>query len=399
MNDIINHKQLVNPDIEQTPMFKYNNNSTYPESEEFYNNILIQEDIIPKDFDIFHCSPNIKTNYQQDSASSDYILYSGFFGINPVKSQVKAEESTPFNLDSIKLNTKASKVSFKQDLNPNFNLTVNMSKMSRTSKMINKQLTSEEIEIKKIAEEKKKIDLLKQKNKNFIRKVFKPKDPTLIAPVQPTLFQNDTIQNNKFLNSKRNKTPIKFTSINEIASNKGIVFKKRNPIGINTNKHLSLDEEISNLSNSFSKMCVLNEQSKAVSTQQKEKSLSRSPSPSVKYPKTHSIRTHFNLKSPNLSSTSRILNDKAKPIINKSCITNNDKENKTVLSNFNMNLKVQKNSFIANKLQFSKNASSKNIKPNFNISRSINTPLSRVGSNKIVTFNDALSKLSSKISK
>ena len=398
MNDTTNLKQQVNTDIEQTPMFKYNNNSTYPESEEFYNNILVQEDIIPKDFEIFHCSPNVKTNYQQDSASSDYILYSGFFGINPARQQVKVNESTPFNLDSIKLNTKTNQIGIKKCPYPSLNPLL---KTNKVSKLNNKQqLTSEQIEINKIADERKRIELMKQRNKNYISKVFKPKDLNLINPVQPTLFHSITTPNNKFLNNKRNKTPIKSID-NEIATNKGIIFKKRNPIGINTNKHASLDEEISNLSNSFSKMCVLNEQTKALSLQTIEKSHSRSPSPSVKYPKTHSIRTHFNLKSPSMSSTSKILNDKTKPLIsNKSYISINDKENKTILSNFDMNLKAQK-SITQSKLHLSKNLSTNttNTTKTRIIPSTINKPLKRVESNRIVSFSDALNKLSSKISK
>lgn len=337
MSTTKNFKKQLNDINEGTPMFKSINFSEI--GDEYYT--------------------NTKTSSQKknETENSDILFFSGFFGKNTKNEDYSTEKkvtSIIFSQFNESEGTKDKPMSIRKSYS---NLTFPIPKtkegnLNNTPSKRNVQSTLQ-IELQKIEEEKKKIEKIRMMNK---------KNLSNLLGNQPKKV--------KFLNEKRmenSKIKYKTNGFNRnnnenVNLNVNIVLSKRSPIGINQKKtekkeKIEKNDEISELSTSFSKICsiTLNEnnhnhrfghnlhknQEKTIGKPLKiNASHSKSPN---KYPKTHSIRVHFNEETRN-----KPINVNLNQTFNKnsSFISKTSKTNQSAcdLSNFNSSKTLQKTS-------------------------------------------------------
>lgn len=380
MSTTKNFKKQLNDINEGTPMFKSINFSEI--GDEYYTNT----------------KPS--SQKKNETENSDILFFSGFFGKNSQNEENSNEKNvtsimfSQFNeSESNKQNSEETKLKPTNIRKSYSNLTFLKTKegnLNNTPSKRNVQSTLQ-IELQKIEEEKKKIEKIRMMNK---------KNLSNLLGNQPKKV--------KFLNEKRmenSKIKYKTNGFNRnnnenVNLNVNIVLSKRSPIGINQKKmekkeKLEKNDEISELSTSFSKICsvTLNENSQNSRVGQnfnqiKEKTIgkplkinaSHSKSPN-KYPKTHSIRVHFNEETRNKPVNLNLNQTFNK---NSSFISKTSKTNQSIcdLSNFNSSKTLQKTS---RSVVLKKG----NLKSDLNLKR--NSEKEKV--NNIISFDDALKKL------
>ena len=222
------------------------------------------------DFDFIE---NKKLEFYSE-VDSDELFFKGKLDQNNYTNYFKSymEKS---NLDQINKINKENK----NTINYNSKIvSMNKSCISFKSKIsiVNKKLmTTEEKELLKIQEEKLKIKLLAEKNKQNVKNVFKNKvtiqsNPSVITKSNNTINSNDNVIKNQFLLKKRkddiknlNKGRLfsKDKNLKKLMNLSLIKLNKKTPVGINSNFYSDLnllesDDILNDLSTSISKLNI-----------------------------------------------------------------------------------------------------------------------------------------------
>lgn len=354
-NNYIEYEEKnVNINLEKNDMSFTNNNihsnkTSEIDTNNFNSNYLENNKNSDNKTKIFNYSKDNEEN-KLFSESSDYILYTGFFGNNiDNKNNTKTKLFTENcnKLDKSRYYSSNNEFSLKEDnlnietsfcynkhevktneehklLDNNYNnfTTSNATYYSRISGQYNKFISSEDIQLIEIEEKKKQLKELRDLNNKNMKLSFKPRNINIIKPSKLTLIKPFNIKNTNNINKSSKKNLELLNKKREFCNNNSLTKNNINKVKfakkITTANYLNknINNKLENIITNFNNMCCINNNKSNVILSNKQNSNNLKPSSTIKK-YMHKSFSSKNLLNSNLGTLTN------KSLFKSSCLLNN----------------------------------------------------------------------------